>query len=112
MNRYGVTINNRIERVVKASQARTAVNKAMQAFSESEFKPVATLKVRFIEKVAYHFDIVADVPFDYGGNKKGTSRETVASSYSKNEDASAEALRASSAHPDWRCIRVVKRETL
>ena len=108
MNPYGITVNNHPERIVEASAAHTAVDRAMGRFIEGEFKPCATIKVRFIGKVEYTFDVIADVPFDYGDNGKGRRRETVASGLSE-EQADAEAENLKVAHPDWNFVRTVKR---
>jgi hypothetical protein len=109
MNRYGVTVNHHPERIVQASAARTAVDRAMAHFIEGEFKPHATVKVRFVGKVNYTWDVVADTPFDYGENGKGTKRETVLAGLSDEEYAWSEGEKLKVAHPDWKFVRVVKR---
>jgi hypothetical protein len=109
MNRYGITVNNHPEHIVLASQAHTAVDRAMGRFIDSEFKPHATIRVRFIGKVSYTWDIVADVPFDYGENGHGTKRETVQRGWTDEDAANTEAERLRAAHPDWKFVRTVKR---
>lgn len=110
MNRYGVTVNNHKEQIENASSAHTAVDRAMTRFVESEFKPCATIKVRFVGKVELCYDIVADVPFDYGENGKGTKRETVSKGWDFRGNADIEVARLKAAHPDWKFVRSVSRE--
>ena len=110
MKRYEVTINNQKPLLIDAGRAAVAVHRAMDHFVEGEFKPVATIKVKFAGKVVFGYDIIADVPFDYGENGKGRKRETVLSGFTDLETAEAEAQRIRAAHPDWDFIKPVRRK--
>lgn len=110
MNNYSVIVNNHREQRVQAGNSRVAVNNAMRGYKESEFKPAATIIVKFISKVEYCFEVVADVPFDYGVNGQGTSRKTVSVSFDDKGAADVEAKRLEQEHPDWHFVKAVKRQ--
>jgi len=107
MNSYEVTINNHKPVNVNAGRAAVAVHRAMDHFLESEYKPVAHIKVRYIGKVKYTFDVLADVPLDYGVN--GTKRETVSTGHTTEAAAEAAAKQLAEEHPLWRYVRTVRR---
>lgn len=109
MNRYGITVNNQPEHIQHASKAYTAVRNEMARYVEGEFKPFAHIKVRFIGKTEYTWDIIADVPFDYGDNGKGRKRETVAKDFTTKESADIEMQKLSTSHSDWHFIRLLRK---
>lgn len=110
MNRYGITINNCPEREERASSAHTAVDRAMSRHIEGAFKPFGMVKIRFIGKCEYTWDVCAEVPFDYGENGKGTKRETVAEGLASKEAAEARIRELTPAHPDWLYLRALRKE--
>ena len=81
----------------------------MGSFKESDFKPYGKVQVRFIRKVEHTFEVIADVPFDYGYGK-GTKRETVAKGFNTKEGAVAGVAQVKSEHPDYTFVRAVKRD--
>lgn len=106
MNRYGVTINNHSEIIQTASTARTAINKVMQRFVEGEFKPAATIRVRFVGKLVRTWYIVAEVPFDYGVNGTGYSRTKLAEGFTTEDEASIKMQELSTSNPTYKNIRL------
>lgn len=105
MNRYGITINQHTERIELASKAYTAVRNAMARHIEGEYKPIATIKVRFIGKCERTWYVVADVPYTHI-HGTGYSRTVLADGFSKESDADASMQGWSTSHPDYKNIRL------
>jgi len=109
MNRYGITINQHTERIQLACSAHTAVDREMSRHVEGEFKPHATIKVRFIGKVSRTWYIVAEVPFDYGDNRQGYMRKQFPEEIESPAEAHIRMRDMIASHPEYKHVRLVTR---
>lgn len=110
MRSYKVTVNGKaIE--VQAGRAAVAVHRAMDHFPDRDFRPAAQITVSDLGQVKYTYDVVADVPFDYGENGQGTKRTTVQRGWNSTETVQAEVQRVRVAHPDWKSVHAVRRSS-
>lgn len=109
MNKYMVSINGRNAKEVHAGRASIAVKRALDDMTEGSLRPVSQITVRYIGKLTYTYEVIADVPFDYGENGKGKKREIVAKGLASEEAALAEARKLKELNPDWEFIRSVRR---